>query len=257
MTGRVEDRGDRLVVVCDNPGKRNALTPAYYATLHDALRRAEDPRVGAVILRGAGGTFCAGGDLSVLATRRDLPREGRLAKIGALHDLIAALRACPVPTIAAVEGHAAGAGASLAFACDLVVAARDAAFTAAYVRAGLVPDGGLTAALAALLPRALTMRMALLGDPVGAERLHALGAVGDLAEPGGAEAAAHALADRLCAGPRGTQAEIKRLVSRAYPDPAAQSERERQAMADAQASPEGMEGIDAFLQKRRPDWPRP
>ncbi|TFL18057.1 oxepin-CoA hydrolase, alternative type [Jannaschia formosa] len=255
MTGRIDDLGDRLVVTNENPGKRNALTPAYYDALNDALETARDPRIGAVILRGAGGYFCAGGNLAALATRRDLPRAGRLAKIGALHDLVAAIRACPAPVIAAVEGGAAGAGASIAFACDLVVAAEDARFTAAYVKAGLVPDGGLTAALAMLVPRATAMRMALLGDPVTAARLHALGAISDLCAPGTAEAAAHALADRLCTGPRVTQGLIKRLVADAYGDPAAQAERERQAMADAQASPEGMAGIDAFLAKRKPAWP--
>ncbi|MEM7710049.1 MAG: enoyl-CoA hydratase family protein [Pseudomonadota bacterium] len=254
MTGQVEDLGDRLVVTNDNPGKRNALTPDYYAALGAALDMAPEPRIGAVILRGAGGYFCAGGDLAALATRRDLSRAGRLEKIGALHDLIAAIHACPVPVIAVVEGGAAGAGASIAFAADLLVAARDATFTAAYVRAGLVPDGGLTASLAGLVPRATLMRMALVGDRITADRLHALGAITDLCARGQADATAHALADRLCAGPRDAQTAIKRLVRTVYGDPTDQTERERQAMADAQVHPEGVEGIDAFLGKRKPMW---
>ncbi|UWQ21529.1 oxepin-CoA hydrolase, alternative type [Jannaschia sp. W003] len=254
MTARLDDLGDRLVVVGEG-ARRNALTPEYYAVLAEALRLAGEPRVAAVILHGEGGYFCAGGDLRLLATRRDLPRPERLDRIEALHDLVRGIMACPVPVIAALEGGAAGAGASIAFACDMVVAARGATVSAAYVKAGLVPDGGLTASLAATLPRPMLMRMALLGEAVAIERLHDLGAVSDLCEPGDALAAAHALADRLAAGPRAAQATIKDLVAAAYHTaPLAQMDRERDAMADAVAAPEAAEGIGAFLAKRVPDY---
>ena len=252
----LRDLGDRLEVVNANTARRNALSPAYYEVLRDALARAtDDPGIASVILCAEDGFFCAGGDLTLLAARRDLPRAGRVARIEALHEVIRAIIACPKPVIAAVEGGAAGAGVSLAFACDLVVAARDAAFSIAYVRAGLVPDGGLTATLGRNLPHATLMRMALLGDPVGAERLHDLGALADLADPGAARAAAHALADRLAAGPTATQGAIKALIHAAHGAPLAdQMAREREAMADALASDAAAEGIAAFLEKRRPDF---
>lgn len=251
----LRDQGNRLEVVNANTGRRNALSPEYYAVLTDALARAAgDPRVAAVILCAEDGFFCSGGDLTMLAERRSLPRAGRLDRIEALHGVIRAIIACPKPVIAAVEGGAAGAGVSLAFACDLVVAARDAAFSIAYVRAGLVPDGGLTATLGRNLPHAKLMRMALLGDPVGAERLFALGALADLAEPGAALATAQALANRLAAGPTATQGAIKALINARDATLGAQMAREREAMADALASPEAAEGISAFLEKRRPDF---
>nr|WP_281494162.1 enoyl-CoA hydratase family protein [Jannaschia sp. S6380] len=249
----MEDRGDRLLVVNANTSRRNALTPEYYDVLARALQQAGEARVASVILHGDGGYFCAGGDLTQLATRRDLPRDERLARIEALHDLVRGIMACPVPVIAAVEGGAAGAGASIAFACDMIVADPGATFTAAYVEAGLVPDGGLTANLARHLPRAMLMRMALLGEAVTADRLHALGAVSEVSDD--PLAAAMALADRLAQGPTGAQGRIKALVNAAYAtDPATQMDAERDAMAEAVAAPEAAEGIGAFLAKRRPDF---
>lgn len=251
---RLGDLGDRLVVTATEPARRNPLSPEYYAVLAEALECAREPRVAAVILHGEG-YFCAGGDLAQLATRHDLPLAGRLERIEALHDLIRGIMACSVPVIAAVEGGAAGAGASIAFACDLIVADRAATFSAAYVRAGLVPDGGLTANLARHLPRATLMRMTLSGEAVGAERLHALGAISQLEARTGVLPAAMALADRLAAGPLAAQSRIKALVTAAYDsDAASQMDAERDAMAEAVAAPEAAEGIAAFLAKRRPDF---
>ena len=253
---RLDDLGDRLVVTATDSARRNPLSPDLYAVLGEALDRASEPRICAVILHGEE-YFCAGGDLAQLAMRRDLPRPERLERIEELHGLVRGIMACPVPVIAAVEGGAAGAGASLAFACDLIVADRAAAFSAAYVRAGLVPDGGLTANLARHLPRATLMRMALLGEAVGAERLHALGAVSQLESRADVLPAAMALADRLAAGPTEAQRRIKALVSAAYDtDTDAQMDLERDAMADAVVAPEAAEGIDAFLEKRRADFTR-
>ncbi len=138
MTARVEDRGDRLIVWNGNAEKRGALTPALYDAIAEAMRLAEEPRIRAVILTSEGRFFCAGGDLNVLIERRKLTEEVRRERVDALHDLVRSIRACPVPVLAAVEGGAAGAGLSLALACDMIVACEDAQFTAAYVKAGLV-----------------------------------------------------------------------------------------------------------------------
>jgi enoyl-CoA hydratase/carnithine racemase len=165
------------------------------------------------------------------------------------------MRACPVPVIAAIEGGAAGAGLSLALACDLIVAAKDAKFTAAYVKAGLVPDAGLTSAMARLLPRPLAMEMCLMGRPVMASRFAELGAVNRLASPGKAMEEAMALADVLAAGPREAQGVIRGLVAGAYEaSEAAQLDAERDAMAAAAGRGEAAEGISAFLEKRPPAY---
>ena len=253
---RIDDLGDRLVVVNCNAARRGALSPDLYAAIVQATDRAADPRIRALILTSEGGYFCAGGDLTVLISRRELNENERRARIEELHRLMRAIRACPVPVIAAVEGGAAGAGASLALACDLIVAAEDARFIAAYVKAGLVPDGGLTASLARLLPRPLAMEMCLLARPVEAKRMADLGAINAVVPAGEADAAAHALADALAQGPAEAQRVIRGLVSTAYETTeAAQLDAERDAMGRATGGAEAAEGIAAFLEKRKPVFP--
>ncbi len=256
-TARIEDQGDRLVVVNMNAARRGALSPDLYKAISEAVEQAAQPRIRAVILTSEGGFFCAGGDLNVLIERQGMAEGERRVQIENLHDRIRAIRACPVPVIAAIEGGAAGAGLSIALACDLIliVAAEDAQFTAAYVKAGLVPDGGLTASLARSLPRPLAMEMCLLGRPVAVGRMAALGAVNLLRAPGEAEAGAQELADALAHGPRDAQGVIRGLVAAAYDGSEVdQLDREGDAMARATGSAEAAEGISAFLQKRKPDW---
>ena len=250
---RVDDRGDRLVVVNMNPTRRGALSPDLYAAIGQAMAGAADPRIRSVLLTSEGGFFCAGGDLNVLIERRKLSEDQRRAKVDELHDLVRAIRACPVPVIAAVEGGAAGAGASLALACDLIVASEGAKFTAAYVKAGLVPDAGLTSSLARMLPRPLAMEMCLLARSVTAEQMHALGAVNAVVPADQVNLTANQLADKVAKGPRDSQRVIRRLVSDAYEaEEMAQLDAERDAMARAAGGDEAAEGIAAFLEKRAP-----
>lgn len=253
MSARLEDAGDRLIIWNGNTDTRGALSPELYACIVEAAQQAADPRIRAVILTADGPFFCAGGNLNAMIERRNIDEAERRDRIEDLHDVVRAIRTCPVPMIAAVEGGAAGAGLSLALACDLIVAAQDAKFTAAYVKAGLVPDGGLTAHMARLIPRPLAMEMCLLGRAVPAARFAELGAVTMLCPAGDAMAQAMALGDHLAKGPRTAQATIKGLVSRAYDvTEAAQLDAERDAMAAAMGADEAAEGIAAFLEKRAP-----
>jgi enoyl-CoA hydratase/carnithine racemase len=252
MTAEIEDRGDRLIVWNGNADKRGALSPALYVTLAQAMDLAAEPRIRAVILTSRGDFFCAGGDMNVLIERRKLTEAERRDKVDTLHDLVRKMRACPVPIIAAVEGGAAGAGLSLALACDLIVASKDAKFTAAYVKAGLVPDAGLTASLARMIPRPLAMEMCLMGRPVMATRFAELGAVSRICDTGNALGEAILLADTLAAGPRNAQSAIRQLVAQSYEvSEAAQLDAERDAMAHAAGTNEAAEGIAAFLEKRK------
>ncbi|MBE1283868.1 MAG: enoyl-CoA hydratase [Rhodobacteraceae bacterium] len=252
---RMEDQGDRAVVVNMNAARRGALSEDLYGAINTALDLAREDRIRAVLLTSEGGFFCAGGDLNVLIDRRKLTEAERRDKVDLLHDLIRGIRACPVPVIAAVDGGAAGAGASLALACDLIVAEEGAKFTAAYVKAGLVPDAGLTASLARMLPRPLAMDMCLLARPVTAEQLLTLGAVNAVAPTDQVLGKAQALADRLAQGPRQAQRVIRRLVATAYErEEAAQLDAERDAMAAAAGGEEAAEGIAAFLEKRPPKF---
>ncbi|MBJ3764181.1 enoyl-CoA hydratase/isomerase family protein [Maribius pontilimi] len=255
MSARIEHRGDALIVWNVNAARRNALTPEYYAAVVEACERAAVPGIAAVVLTGEGDFFCAGGDLNTLITRRELSEAARRDKIEGLHGVIRAIRACPAPVIAAVEGGAAGAGVSIAFACDMVVAARQARFTMAYVKAGLAPDGGLTQTLARVIPPHLLARLMLLGESVDAERLHMIGALSEICADGDALDTALSLADRLGDGPQDTQRAIKRLLVQGRAATLdTQLDAERDAMARAQGGDEAGEGIAAFLDKRPPDF---
>lgn len=253
----VERHGGTLVLTLNTPGRRNVLGPIIYARLMALLDAAEaDPEVANVVLQGSGGFFCAGGDLRSLAERAVLPVAENEARIEELHEVVRRLRAFPKPVIAAIEGGAAGAGASLAFAADMIVAAEGSHVTLSYVKAGLVPDGGSTGFLHRALPPQFAAEMALLGAPVPAERLAAMGVVNRLAPPGRALDAALDLAAALARGARGAQATILSLLDAPdRQDFAAQLDRERTAMARAIGSAEAAEGISAFRQKRAPVFP--
>jgi enoyl-CoA hydratase/carnithine racemase len=256
MSLLVRTEGAVRVLVNSNPAARNAITPALYDALPAALEEAAaDPAVGAIVFTGDGDFFCAGGDLRQLATRRDLSVPERLEKIGRLHAQIRAIQACPKPVIAAVEGGAAGAGMSLALACDMVVAAENAFFTMAYVKVGLSPDGGATAFLSEFLSRQQMMELCLLGERIPAERLHALGAVNRLVGKGTALAEALKLAERIAGGPANAAARIKRLCTHAgHASLDQQLDLEAQLMAESQGDDEAQEGINAFFEKRAPDF---
>lgn len=255
MTAYIEDAKDRLIVWNGNADKRGAIEPAFYQSIMDAVEGAKERRVRSVIITSQGGFFCAGGDLNALRERRSLPEVERQGKIELLHDVIRAIRNCPVPVIAAVKGGAAGAGASIALACDFIVMEAGAKFTAAYVKAGLVPDGGLTASLARMIPRPLAMEMCVLARPVTAERMQALGAVNAVVDVDQVMAEVHVFADAVAAGPREAQARIRMMVAVGYEQTeVAQLDLERDAMAHAAGGDEAAEGIAAFLEKRKPEY---
>ena len=258
MNGAVLQRqeGAVRILINNNPAARNALTAAFYAELPAALTEAQaDPAVGAIVLTGAGDFFCSGGDLNQLAQRRAMSPAQRRERLENLHDLIRAIRHCGKPVIAAVEGGAAGAGLSLALACDMLVAARNAFFSVAYIKVGLTPDGGATAFLSEFVSRQILTELCLTGDRIAAERLHAMGAINRLTDGGAALAEAVALAARVAAGPARAGARIKALCLNAYNvDTETQMALEAQLMVESQGDDEAAEGIGAFLAKRTPDF---
>ncbi|NNA92902.1 oxepin-CoA hydrolase, alternative type [Pseudomonas gessardii] len=252
----VHREGAVLVLSNNNPGARNALTPEFYGALPQALARAEaDPAIGAVVLTGVDGHFCAGGDLHRLALRRAMTPAARRVNLEGLHDLIRSIHTCSKPVIAAVEGAAAGAGLSIALACDLLVVARNASFSVAYVKVGLTPDGGATAFLAEFVSRQVLTQLCLTGERISGERLHAMGAVNTLVEPGEALAAAITLATRIGAGPQRAMARIKALCRQASSATLEQQlELEATHMVESMGDDEAGEGIAAFFDKRPADF---
>jgi len=209
-------RGRTMVLTLSNPEHRNALAPQMYAAGVEALSVAEGSAdVRTVVITGEGATFSAGGNLQRLQANRNEPPEVQAQSIEGLHSWIEAIRTFPKPVIAAVEGAAAGAGFSLALACDLIVAADDAVFVMAYSNVALSPDGGASWSLSRALPRQLVSELLMGGERIGAARLHELGVVNRVALTGSALADAMELAEKLNARAPNALASIKELMNEA------------------------------------------
>jgi enoyl-CoA hydratase/carnithine racemase len=243
-----------LVLKLSNPGARNALHPDMYTAGIEAMNTAErDASVRAIVLTGADNFFCAGGNLNRLLENRAKDPSVQAASIDMLGEWIVALRSSTKPVIAAVEGAAAGAGFSLALACDLLVAADNAKFVMSYARVGLTPDGGGSWFLTRALPRALATEILLEAKPIGATRLHELGVVNRVTNPGAALDAAIAWADELGRMAPQALARIKTLIAAAETQPLAEHlDAERDGFVDALHNGNALEGINAFLEKRPP-----
>jgi len=216
LLARVQD--GVAVVTMNRPDRRNALSPAMLDALARVLARLElDQEVGCVVLTGAGGAFCSGGDVKAMAegaggevsfdTRVHRQRVNQRATAGRLHQM-------PKPTIAMIGGPAAGAGLSLALACDLRYASRNAIFTTAFASVALAGDYGGTWFLPRLVGAAKARELYFLPDRVDAEEAERLGMLNGVFEPDALEGEVMARATRVASGPRVTYAYMKENLNR-------------------------------------------
>ncbi|HEX6016518.1 MAG TPA: enoyl-CoA hydratase [Burkholderiaceae bacterium] len=249
-----ERAGTALVLTISDPATRNTLSPQVYEAGTRALHAAAtDAGVRAVVLRGDGAHFCAGGDLQRLAASREGPADTMRASIDRFHAFVLAIRDCPKPVIAAVEGHAAGGGCSLVLACDLVIAAAGARFTMSYGRAGLSPDGGGTFHLAQALPRALALQLVWLPEPTTAQQWHTWGLVNAVCDDGQARHEALAWVERLARMASNALASAKALVHHARTRTLVdQLHAEREQFVPNLRHDNAAEGLRAFFEKRPP-----
>jgi 2-(1,2-epoxy-1,2-dihydrophenyl)acetyl-CoA isomerase len=247
---RVETHPGYRLVALDRADKMNALTPELIDGLIAALDAAEaDPDCRALLLTGTGRAFCAGADLAGIAPGRDLGAAierswNPLAR--RFHDL-------RMPSLAAVNGVAAGAGANLALGCDIVIAGASASFIQAFSKIGLIPDAGGTYHLPRLVGEGRARALAMLAEPVAAERAEAMGMIFRAVPDDRLMAEAHGLAARLAALP--TQALL--LTRQAFAASntnsfATQLDLERDLQRQAGFTPDFQEGVAAFLDKRKP-----
>ncbi|TXC65973.1 enoyl-CoA hydratase [Piscinibacter aquaticus] len=249
-----ERQGAVLILTLSDPDSRNALSEAVITAGIEALSTAEsDDGIRAIVLRGAGEHFCAGGNLHGLSTRRQAGPAAQARMIDLLHQWVEVIRACPKPVIAAVEGAAAGAGFSLALACDLIVASSDARFVLAHARLGLTPDGGATWQLLHALPRGTVQQMVWLAEPASAAQLHQWGVVQALCAPGRALGDAVALGERLAQMAPNAVAAGKELLNDAPARTFSQQlVAERDQFLRNLFHANGGEGLQAALGKRAP-----
>lgn len=244
-------------VTLNRPDRLNAFNTEMHGELGDALETVEsDGSVRALLLSGAGRGFCAGQDLSDRAAKPGQGPRDLGETIDRLYNpLIRRLRKLEKPVVAAVNGVAAGAGANLAFACDIVLAARSASFIQAFCRIGLVPDSGGTYFLPRLAGSANAMALALLGEAVPAERAQSMGLIWKCVDDDKLMDEARALARHLANQPTKGLALIKQaLNASAGNDLDRQLDLERDFQRIAGRTEDYREGVAAFLEKRKPQF---
>lgn len=242
------------VVTLNRPRVLNAIDAQMAQALADAMELiAQDGTARVLLLRGEGRAFCAGGDVARFAGE-DLAAAVE-AIIDPFHSALRALDALKLPTLAAVQGPVAGAGFSLAMACDLCIAADDAVFNMAYSRIGTSPDGSATYRLPRLVGTRKALELALLAEPVSVAEAQALGLVNRVVPAASLQSEATALAHRLAQGPTAAYARIKHLVGRSLGnDLPAQLDLEREAFLAGTRTADFREGAQAFLAKRQPQF---
>src|SRR3954454_9045707 len=206
-----------LTITMNRPDRRNALNPDMTQGLVEAARRAaEDHEVRAVLIRGAGGTFCVGGDVKSMAEgRAPMTFEAKKANLRRAMEVSRILHEMPKPVVAQIDGAAAGAGLSIALSCDLRVAGESAKITTAFAKVGFSGDYGGTYFLTQLLGRARARELYLLSPVLTAQEALALGMVTKVVPDAEVEAAARELAMSLAQGPSIALGYIKRNINNA------------------------------------------
>ena len=250
----LEKRTGYYVVTLNRPQRLNAFTEAMHVALQRVLDEVEaDQTCRALLLTGAGRGFCTGQDLN-----DRLAKPGETVVLGGTleayyNPLVRRLRALPFPVVAAVNGVAAGAGANVALACDIVMAARSATFVQSFARIGLIPDFGGTYILPRLVGAARARALALTAEPLPAEQAAAWGMIWKVTDDDALMAEAEALCARFAKAPTAGLALIKRALDASWDnDLDAQLDLERELQREASLTPDYAEGVRAFLEKRPP-----
>jgi len=240
-------------ITLNRPDRLNSFTAAMHAELRDALANLGEARV--VVLTGAGRGFCAGQDLNDRAVT-----PGEAVDLGETvqacwNPLIRTLTSMPQPVIARVNGVAAGAGANIALACDIVIAAKSAKFIQSFSAIGLIPDSGGTWALPRLVGQARALGLALTGEPLPAEKAAEWGLIWKAVEDDALDAEVDAIADKLASLPPLGLAAIKEMIRSSWQHSLDEElERQAGAMPRLGLTEDYHEGVAAFLEKRAPTF---
>ncbi len=243
--------GAVLTITLNRPDVLNALNGAMHKALGAALKEARGDDVRAVVITGAGRGFCVGQDLAEFGEMPDVA-EGLRQRY---HPNVRAIRELEKPVLAAVNGPAAGAGMSLACACDIRIAADDATFVPAFINIGLVPDSGGTFFVTRLLGYARAFEWLCSGRRLAAAEAHAWGLVSEVVEHVRLMERTQQLAAELAALPTRGLGMTKRLLDRAAgAGVEEQLEREAQLQSAATQTDDFREGVAAFLEKRKPEF---
>jgi 2-(1,2-epoxy-1,2-dihydrophenyl)acetyl-CoA isomerase len=253
---RVDIDAGVAVVTLNRPDRLNSFNPEMHEALQRALERVEESGARALLLTGAGRGFCAGQDLSDRNVEPGAERPDLGYSLESFYNpLIRRLRGLEIPVVCAVNGVAAGAGANIALACDIVIAARSASFIQAFCKLGLIPDSGGTWLLPRLVGTARATGLAMLGDKLTAEQAEQWGLIWRCVDDEALESEARSLVEHLAAQPtRGFALVKKALQASAGNSLDAQLDLERDLQREAGRTEDYREGVTAFVAKRKPEF---
>ncbi|MFQ6059124.1 MAG: enoyl-CoA hydratase/isomerase family protein [Anaerolineae bacterium] len=245
-------------ITLNRPESLNALNQQMAEELLDALERCKQDAVRAVVIKGAGRGFCAGGDVRAMRelVEKGAPEEFFRDALGAVHQAILAIRNLPKPVLASIHGFASGAGFNLALACDLRIATETARFNQAFVRLGLIPDAGGTFFLPRMVGLGKASELFFSGEFLDAPEALRLGFLNRVVPEGELESATRELATRLAKGPTLAIGRIKALINQGLvaTDLASHLEREQQAQIASSRTEDFQAGVAAFFEKREPEF---
>ena len=252
----IERRAGYCIVTLNRPGRLNAFNDAMHLELRKAIEEIEsDQNCRALMITGNGRGFCAGQDLNdrLVKPGEKLPPSTSLERY--YNPLVRKLRALPFPVIAAVNGIAAGAGCNIALACDIVIAARSASFVQSFARIGLIPDSGGTWFLPRLVGDARARGLALLAEPLPAEKAESWGLIWKCVDDALLAAEAQKMCEHFAAAPTQGLALIKRALNASAGNTLdAQLDLERDLQSAAREMPDYAEGVRGFMAKRKPNF---
>ena len=237
----------------NRPDRLNSFTVQMHGDVREALGNLGDARC--LVITGAGRGFCAGQDLNDRAVA-----PGQSVDLGEsvekrYNPLIRRLTGLPMPVIARVNGVAAGAGANIALACDIVIAAKSAKFIQSFAAIGLIPDSGGTWVLPRLVGQARALGLALTGEPLPAEQAEQWGLIWKAVDDERLDEEVDALAAHFAAGPTRGLAAIKKMIRESWSQTLdAELDRQRDMMRELGFSDDYREGVAAFMEKRKPNF---
>jgi 2-(1,2-epoxy-1,2-dihydrophenyl)acetyl-CoA isomerase len=252
----VERRDSYRVITLNRPDRLNAFNDSMHVELSKALEEIEaDGNCRALLVTGAGRGFCAGQDLADRVVKPGVKSAPSKSLEQYYNPLVRKLRALPFPVVAAVNGVAAGAGCNIALACDIVMAARSGSFVQSFARIGLVPDSGGTWFLPRLAGDARARGLALLAEPLPAEKAEQWGLIWKCVDDAALMGEAQKLCEHFAAAPTQGLALIKRALNASSANTLdTQLDLERDLQNVARATPDYAEGVRAFMEKRKPNF---
>ena len=255
----ISTSGGVLTLTINRPQVRNAIDPETMTALRESLiNAADDKQTQVVVITGAGGAFCSGADIQHILAEgmENIAERGYQILTAVYGPTLNAIRECPLPVIAAVDGYAAGIGCDMALRCDLRLVSENGIFAELFIRVGMIPDGGGTYLLPRLVGLGRAMEMMFTGEDVPAKQALEYGLANRVFPAETFEADVAAFAQNLASKAplalrRGKRAMLAALEDSSYENALL---REATLQREIFASQDGVEGFQAFLEKRRPQW---